>query len=187
MGLVVNRHDMKRRAPTEFRDEAELFARQYSGHGDVVWVGAPVNCWQVRLTLAPNDPRLRHPDDGTHFESAELHEWVDPSREPSHPKLDKLPRNARTNAVTPGYIPLELDEIGVSGLRKLLEKGSLMSGRGEYESSEAATKAVVSQHRMLRETTEADQRDNARQRMKYGRRRALGIPMIPVGIDLTGG
>tara|TARA_R110002074_G_scaffold11903_2_gene44243 strand:+ start:16361 stop:16717 length:357 start_codon:yes stop_codon:yes gene_type:complete len=117
----------------------------------------------------------------------ELHEWVDPSREPSHPKLDKLPRNARTNAVTPGYIPLELDEIGVSGLRELLEKGSLMSGRGEYESSEAATKAVVSQHRMLRETTEADQRDNARQRMKYGRRRALGIPMIPVGIDLTGG
>jgi len=53
MGLVVKRHDMKRRAPTEFRDEAELFARQYSGHGDVVWVGAPVNCWQVRLTLAP--------------------------------------------------------------------------------------------------------------------------------------
>ena len=63
MDVRVRRHDQSRVAPYEFRDAAELFARQYGGHGDIVWVAAPVNCWQVRFTLKPGDPRLRHPDE----------------------------------------------------------------------------------------------------------------------------
>lgn len=185
MGLVVRRHDSSRVAPVEFRDEAELFARNFGGHGDVVWVGAPINAWQVRLSLNAGDPRLQNPDSGTHFEAVTLHEWVDPRREPTHPKLDLLPRHSTTNEVVQGYVPLDLDEIGVSGMREILEKGSLLTGRGDYDSADRAIKAVSDRHRKLREQTKLDRQDLVRQRFKDERRRVLGIPQIPVGIDLT--
>ncbi len=122
MDVRVRRHDTSRVAPYEFRDTAELFARRYGGHGDIVWVAAPVNCWQVRFTLKPGDPRLRHPDDGTHYEAVLLHEFVDPAREPTHPKLDQLPRDSR-NRYKPAFVAIELDELGTSGLQEILEKG----------------------------------------------------------------
>ena len=182
---VVKKHD-DRRAPVEFRDEAELFARKHGGHGDVVWMPAPVNCWQVRLSLPLNDPRLRDPDEGTHFESVELHEFVDPRREPTHPHLDMLRRHHRTNAVMPGYIRIELDELGVSGMREILEKGSLLSGRGEFNDSMAATKAVMEGNRKTKAHNKHQQREHAIERIKHNRRAVLGIPQIVAGIDLTG-
>ena len=185
MGVRVSRHDQSRVAPYEFRDTAELFARQYGGHGDIVWVAAPVNCWQVRFTLKPGDPRLRHPDNGTHFEAVLLHEFVDPDREPTHPKLDQLPRDKR-NRHKPAFVAIELDDLGTSGLQEILERGSLLSGRGEFTSAEQASKAVLDRHRNLRERTRQELRDASRHRTLDGRRKFLDIPQIPVGIDLQG-
>lgn len=175
---------MSRVAPAEFRDEVELFARQHGGHGDIQWVPAPVSCWQVRLSLKPGDPRLRHPDEGTHFETVELHEWVDPKLEPAHPKLHLLRRSAATNEPLQGYVAIELDELGVGGLRELLEKGSLLSGRGEYSSAEAAAKAVADRHRNLRERARQKQRESVAERALDRRRQILKIPYHRVGIDL---
>ena len=185
MDVRVRRHDTSRVAPYEFRDTAELFARQYGGHGDIVWVAAPVNCWQVRFTLKPGDPRLRNPDDGTHFEAVLLHEFVDPAREPTHPKLDQLPRDSR-NRYKPAFVAIELDDLGTSGLQEILEKGSLLSGRGEFISSEQAAKAVLDRHRNHRERTRQQLRDAARHRALADRRSLLDIPTVPVGIDLQG-
>ena len=185
MDVRVRRHDTSRVAPYEFRDTAELFARRYGGHGDIVWVAAPVNCWQVRFTLKSGDPRLQHPDDGTHYEAVLLHEFVDPNREPTHPKLDLLPRDNR-NRPTPAFVPIELDDLGTSGLQEILEKGSLLSGRGEFTSSEQAAKAVLDRHRNHRERTRQELRDAARHRTLDDRRKFLDIPQVPVGIDLQG-
>ena len=185
MDARVRRHDTSRVAPYEFRDTAELFARRYGGHGDIVWVAAPVNCWQVRFTLKPGDPRLRHPDDGTHYEAVLLHEFVDPAREPTHPKIDSLPRDHK-NRLKPAFVAIELDDLGISGLQEILEKGSLLSGRGEFTSSEQAAKAVLDRHRNHRERTRQQLRDAARHRTLDDRRSLLDIPTVPVGIDLQG-
>ena len=185
MDVRVRRHDQSRVAPYEFRYAAELFARQYGGHGDIVWVAAPVNCWQVRFTLKPGDPRLRHPDEGTHFETVLLHEFVDPEREPTHPKLDQLPRDNK-NRYKPAFVRIELDDLGTSGLQEILEKGSLLSGRGEFTSSEQAAKAVLDRHRNHRERTRQELRDAARYRALDDRSKFLDIPQVPVGIDLQG-
>ncbi len=183
--LWLPSHHAKRVAPVEFRDAVESWARQYSGHGDVVWVDNPINCWAVRLSLMPGDPRLKHPDEGTHFEQTLLHEWVDPRRDPSHPKKDRLRRHERTNRLMPGYVAYDLDEIGIQGLVNMLEKGSLLSGRGEFKSPLAALQYTRNQHRKQREADFAAARDNAIQKAKAVRRRIQGLPLVSVGIDLN--
>ena len=127
-------------APNEFRDAAALYARGFGATGDVVWVGDPINCWQVRLSLSPGDPRLRGRDDEV-YETVELQEFVHP--DPGHAsypkdsrKLQHLRRHPRTNHLLPGYVAFELDELGVSGLTEMLERGSLLSGRGDYKSND---------------------------------------------------
>ena len=59
VAVRMGRSDASRIAPAEYRDAVELFARQYGGHGDVIWIPNPGNVWQARLELAPNDPRRK--------------------------------------------------------------------------------------------------------------------------------
>jgi hypothetical protein len=149
-----------------------------------VWVPDPINCWSVRFTLKHGDPRLRNPNDGEHFESILLHEWVDPKIEPNHPKVGQLPRNGSGQRV-PAYLRIELDEVGVSGLVEILQKGSLLSGRGEFKSAEAAAQHSMRKHREMREKTHRDLREQAGLRAVDVRRTVEGIPYHRVGIDLT--
>lgn len=184
MALWLPPSASKRQAPNEFREAVGSWARQYGGMGDVVWVAEPINCWAVRLSLKDGDPRLRNPDEGTHFEQTLLHEWVDPRREPDHPKRDKLRRDAR-NSRMPGYAAIELEELGVEGLIQILDKGSTMSGRGEFQSPMDAFRHVQNRHREDREKVREAALDTARQRVTARRRQALGIPFVGVIANLT--
>ena len=174
-------------APNEFRDAAALYARGFGATGDVVWVGDPINCWQVRLSLSPGDPRLRGRD-GEVYETVELQEFVHPDAgHASYPKdsrkLQHLRRHPRTNHLLPGYVAFELDELGVSGLTEMLERGSLLSGRGDYQSSEEAMIALLARERDRRDRTRRQNRGQARDVANATRRRILKIPFVPVGIE----
>ena len=173
-------------APVEIRDAVGEYARTVGcPGGDVVWRDA-LSCWEVRLELPGNDPRHakeRH-------ESVLLHEWISPDpRHPGYPShdlklLEKLRRHPRTNQRLPGYVALELDDLGVGGIREILEKGSLFSGRGEYKDMEHAMRAVAKRERARRASQFHDKRQRARDVATATRRRILKIPFLPVGIDL---
>ena len=171
------RHQPTREAPQDFQRAVADFARANSGQtAEIVWVTDPVNCWQVRLYLRGDDPR-RTDDPSTHFEPVLLHEWVDPKLEPHHPHLDRLARGK------PGFVAYELEDLGISGLISILEKGSVLSGRGDYKSAEHALHASLKRENERQAKIQADAKDQAVQRTKDIRRRVLKIPFIPVGIE----
>lgn len=183
MKLWLPNHHAEPKAPVEVREAIGLWARQYGGFGDVVWAPDPINCWAVRLSLKPGDPRLKNPDEGTHFEQVLLQEWVDPRKMPSHPKKDLLKRD-RFNRLQPGFVALTLEELGTEGILEILSKGSLMSGRGEFKSAQDALDRIRAHHNLDREKALETARDNARHKATQVRRRVLKIPFLPVGIDL---
>ena len=181
VAVRMGRSDASRIAPAEYRDAVELFARQYGGHGDVIWIPNPGNVWQARLELAPNDPRRKAQE----FESVLLHRFVSPQgREWNDPKVRDRLRKDRFNRPVPGYVSYELDEIGVERLTDFLERGSLLSGRGEFTSAEDALRVVMQQNAQVSGTRFKDAKDQAMQRSEAYRRSLLKIPYLPVGIDL---
>lgn len=195
--VYVKRANDTRVAPVEFRDAVEMFARRFGAHGDVVWVPdqvvrfegaeirASVACWQVRFTLLHGDPRLKGRED-TLFETVELHYWVDPRdrKWAVEPKvLDRLRRDHR-NRRRPGYVAYDLDELGVEGLITLLEKGSTLSGRGEFRSAVHAATVMRERHRDQMERTRRQMQDTAGYKAEDVRRQVFKIPYLGVGIEL---
>ncbi len=172
-----------RTAPVEYRDAVELWARQFGGHADIRWVPHPANVWQVLLQLKPNDPRRAA---GEEWETVELHRFIPKPYAPgvTAEEQKKLRRHPRTNAIMPGFIAYELDELGVSGVVEFLSKGSLMSGRGQFTSAEQAGEHVRQQTRDERTKEREGQRERARERALDRRRTHLKIPFLPVGIEL---
>ena len=186
MELYLHERHATRRAPVAISDAVELFARQHGGHGTIVWVPEPVRCWQVRLSLKPGDPRLRSDNDSTHFESVMLHEWLDPVATPSHPRVHLCRRHPHLKSrLMPCYVPIDLDELGASGVTAMLERGSILSGRGEFQSAEHALRVIMDRTRDIQINRRATQRDNARERTKDMRRQVLKIPFVNIGIDIS--
>lgn len=175
-------------APVEYRDAVALYAREIGASGDIVWVDAPVNCWQVRLSLKPDDPRCRRMD-GENVEAVELQKFVHP--DPAHPAyprgdvklLEKLRRHPRTNRLMPGYVALRLGDLGVSGVVEILQRGSLLTGRGEFDSMEEVLAHVHGRNRERLAKSREAHREAARNLAATTRRRVLKIPFLPVGIE----
>ncbi len=123
------------------------------------------------------------------YETVLLHRYVHPdSGHPSYPRdepslVDRCRRDPRNNRRLPTNVPFELEELGVSGMVEILEKGSLLSGRGEYRSAEAAMHDHLDQERSLRARTKSAAKQRARDTAVATRRRILKIPFIPVGIE----
>lgn len=184
--IRVRSSAQRRIAPNEFSEAVEHYARQHGGHARIEWVPAPANVWRVMLTLKPGDPRMKA---GQTEEAVTLHEWVSP--DPTHPsypwhdlkKLDRLRRNNRNQRIA-SYVSLELEELGPTGMVEMLEKGSLLSGRGEFKSPEAAMHHVLHRHRMLQERRRLQLKSRNKDRLTDERRRILKIPFLPVGIEL---
>jgi len=181
-----------RRAPVEYRDAVEAWARGHGGHGDIVWVPAPANVWQVRLSLKAGDPRLQF---GEGFETVELHDWWSAEQwlknKPDLAKRRAASRVARpgkrSHRITPGYYAFELDELGIEGILSRLSRGNLLSGRGEFKSAEEAGDIQRQKHRAAKEKRRLDEREDARHRSLDIRRSLLKIPFLPVGIEFTKG
>lgn len=178
----VNR-ETRRRAPADLRDGVELWARKHGRSADLKWYGSPMNCWAVMLGFRPGDPRYAA---GEKAEPVFLHEhrsaewWAanDPRR---------ARRHHRTNRIVAGYRAYELDELGLSGIIRILDRGDLASGRGEFSSAAEAGRAQVEKYRTDKHRRRRAARDEARHRATNDgmRRRLLKIPLLPVGIEFT--
>ena len=119
----------RRRAPVEFMDAVELHFRKSGRHANLVWIAEPICQWQIRVTMRPNDPALKAWQAG------------DVDTEPVETvEITYFDEDAGL------YIGYELDELGVSGLIAMLDRGNMHSGTGQVHSlQDAMTKQVEAQ------------------------------------------
>jgi hypothetical protein len=170
MGLVstMGGARQKRRAPLEFQDAVELHFRKSGRHANIVWIPEPVCQWQVRITLRPDDPALRS------FQAGEAEE--EPIETVEITYFDEQ---------TGLYVGHELDELGVSGLVEMLEKGDMWSGQGRFSSIQDAMTWQVETQRSARERLRNAMRDEASAVARDVRKRVLNEPVLPVGISFN--
>ncbi len=165
------------RAPGAFQDVVELWARESGRHARMHF--APSGTWFVRISLKTDDPRLRLYQMGLADEPMGEDVWL----HLPNPREGKVIGNVRQGP----FIPIDLEQLGVTGLREFLDKGNTWSGRGEYLS-------LVDQRLRVNETNEearlknrAFQKEESRNEMRQSRRFRLGIPTVAVAIDLITG
>ena len=171
-----------RLVPLEYSEAVERWARERGGHAKLKWLPPPMNCWAVILEYKVGDPRKRGQDDG---EPVLLHdywtatEWA--KRAPSRAR-----RHPRTNAIMAGSYAYELDELGVEGIIARLDRGNILSGRGQFghKTPEQIGLSRVEGHRGRMERLRDKKRDDAGARARDKRRTFLKIPFLRVGIDI---
>jgi len=172
-----------RPVPVAFADAVEKWARAHGGHAKLKWLQAPMNCWAVILEYRVGDPRKASADDG---EPVLLHEfWTAEQWAARAP--ERARRHPADNRIMPGYYAYELDDLGVEGVIARLDQGNILSGRGEFDSLEGAAAKARADNEKVQERRRESGRDDAGARFRDGRRQALDIPFLPVGIDLQRG
>lgn len=171
-----------RPVPNEYAEAVEGWARAHGGHAKIKWLAHPMNCWAVILSYKVGDPRAE--DKRSEGEPVLLHDyWTAKEWEQRSPR--KARRHKRTNAIMPGNYAYELDELGVEGIIARLDRGNMLSGRGEFgkKTLEQVGLDTVTDHRSRMEKIREKKRDDAGARARDKRRTLLKIPFLPVGIS----
>lgn len=130
------------RVPVEIADAVELWARQFGRHATIAWVPTSPPTPQVRISLKASDPMRQMADLFQGEEPAETVELV---------KWDEK-RGC--------YAPVSLDDLGVTGVLEILERGNTWSGRGEFSSHEEALKAQAEEIQRSNERRKRHSRDD---------------------------
>lgn len=170
-GLAVPTRGSSPGVPPDIHEAVELWARKYGRHGRVVRIDhfePPL--YQVRLTPRSGDPRKKQVQEGLipkeeAEETVELHYWDEEKRK---------------------YVPYRLEELGASGVRRILEKGNTWSGRGEFDSVEEAVEHTQREREKAQRKLHKDRKDDIKHAASgVTRRRVLDVPAIRAGMDLS--
>lgn len=169
-----------RPVPSDYAEAVEQWARNHGGHATLKWLRAPMNCWAVILSYRVNDPRLQDPT--AEGEKVLLHDYK-PAQWWARHAPNRARRHYRTNAIMHGHYAYELDELGVEGIIQRLDKGNILSGRGEFQSVEHTADVASENHRTFVDRTKASARDDAGARARDVRRKVYKIPFLGVGVS----
>lgn len=134
------------RVPVEMQDAVELWARSKGRHARIAYIPA-MRTYVVEIELKADDPRMRGWQEGRL-----------PVKPTEQVFLHYQPKPGSS------FKPLALEDIGVSGLMEILNKGDMTSGRGEYSSPQEVVNAIGRRNEALEESIKKAARDNARQR-----------------------
>lgn len=162
-------------APAWFSDAVERYARE-SGRNSVTRWESAVGCFVSHLSRRTDDPVLgkNRADDG---EPVYWHEFKKGAR--PHPILGVA------GGMVPGWVPLDIEQMGVDGVLNKLRRENTWSGRGEFSSHEAAVDAVEARNAAV----ERDKRRNLRGAiegpLKATLRRARGHAQSSVPDNIT--
>ncbi len=162
------------RAPSHFQEVVEIWARESDRHAKLHF--APTGTWFVRISLKSDDRRLRMHQMGLMDEPMGEDVWL----HLPNPHEGKVINDERQGP----FIPIDLEQLGVTGLREFLDKGNTWSGRGEYLSLIDQRLKVNEANEYARRRHRAFQKEESRHEMRQSRRFRLKIPFLPVGIDL---
>jgi len=170
MGLIAtlaNRADMPV-CPVDVADEVELYARETNRHATCKFVPTKMGAkgrilegtWRVDMTLHPEDKRNVTFQEGRMAERPVEEIWLHVENPESTGWQDR-------------YIPLNIHELGASGVRQFLEKGNVHSGRGEFASLEDAIRRADEINEAKQQKQEQEAEDRVRRRARDRRRSRL--------------
>ena len=164
--------------PVEIADEVEMYARESGRHATLHLVPTKfVNghvaeaTWVARFTLRPTDPRMK------------LYQEQKIGEVPTEDVWFNAP-NPASKTWADAYEPLDIIQMGASGVRRFLEKGNTWSGRGEFKSIEDQLGHIRDKNETEREKTYEDARYRSKKQAVDKRRSLLKIPFLGVGTDL---
>jgi len=163
----------------EYSDAVEKWARGHGGHAKLKWLPDPMNCWAVILSYRVGDPRQATDSDG---EPVLLHEYW-PAEKWAKLKPERARRHPQRNTIMAGNYAFELDELGVEGIIAKLDKGNILSGRGEFKSAEHAGDVQRQKHKDDMDKLRRSSIDDAGHRALDKRRSLYKIPFLGVGIS----
>lgn len=164
------------KAPWDLQEEVELYARE-SGRTAKLHFMPGINTWFARFSLRSNDKRMLAYQQGLAADVPTEDVWF--HRAASHEDV------ARNRAQKPGdWIPLDIIQMGRSGVREFLDRGNTWSGRGEFASIAESRLKAKEANAAAKERLRAQQKDDAMQMTKQTKHHRLKIPVIPVAIDL---
>jgi hypothetical protein len=168
--LRVGRNGLPQ-APWEIQDEVELYAREGGRTAKLHFV--PGGGWMARFSLRSNDKRMQLWQQGMAAEPPTEDVWF------------HVPNPRADQPGQPPYTPLDILQMGPSGVREFLERGNTWSGRGVHSSLMDAVKASADQEADRKQRLYEKNRQQARDMARDTRRSRLQIPFLRVGIDLT--
>lgn len=155
------------KAPPDLQEEVELFARETGRTGSLHFI--PVGGWFARLSLKPNDPRLRLHQEGMAEETPSEDIWF------------HVPKRGELNE----YEPLDIVQMGRSGIREFLDRGNTWSGRGEFSDHMEALRKANAANEDIDVKFRADLKEESRHEQRDKRRWRFKIPFLRVMIDLS--
>lgn len=177
MGLVSTPFSGKQevpRPPPDIADEVEMYARQSGRHATLRFCPHDLlhprkgGTWRIQFTLRLDDKRMILYQESRTGKPPTEDVWL-------HVKDPESPT---------GYRPLDLEQMGSSGVKEFLERGNTWSGRGEFDSLEAQAREAMEANAKMREKNRESQKEASRNQASDTRRRRLKIPFLPIGIDL---
>lgn len=159
--------------PAEFADAVEMYARKYGKHATLKFIPPPVNVWAVEMSLGVNDPRnMIHQKQVGEQPTEIVYLW-----------REATPQEIARNSGRWHRVGYKLDELGVAGITKFLDKTNLFSGRGQYSSMSEAMKDQDNKRERAEAKAVSDAREESRHVAMDMRRQILGIPLLPGGIE----
>jgi len=150
--------------PVEIRDEVELWAREHGRHATITW-NRHMNAPELVFTRMDTDP----------------HKAVDEEQRILMTEPGEV-RNPRTNRMMPASVGVNIWAMGPSGVRKWLDEHNLW-GAGSKSMQERIDE-VREQHKANRKAKYDAAEEAMRDEADLRARTILGIPYLPVGIDL---
>lgn len=129
-------------APAWFADTVELWARRWGRHATTRWE-RKVGCFVTFFSRRDADPVMAAVQSQERKNEGEPMYWHQWSQKPvrPHPMIPDV--------MMPGFIPLDIEQLGESGVLERLDKANLWSGRGEYASLDEAANDVVARNDRL--------------------------------------
>ena len=109
-------------------------------------------------------------DDGEPFY---WHEWKNAPIRP-HPILGR-------EKMMPGFVPVDLDQLGSAGVRERLDRSNLWSGRGEHASLDTLADTVIANNDRRMEDRRKQLGDGLRDPLRSIRNHARGNARVGYG------
>jgi len=148
--------------PWEFADAVELWCREHGTHGKLLW-NPMLRCASIRMDLKSDDPRMEGWKAG---------------------RLKKQPYDYvhlhRQEKIGGPYVAIDLMDLGIEGLKERLDRGNLLSGRGEHNNIYNATLAIDAHNLDVEQKMKDESISNARLRARDNKRQIFGDPLITV-------
>lgn len=156
-------------APQWFVDAVEVWAREWGRHARTTW-DIPVHCFVTRFQRRFGDPVLEAVMEGRVKDEGEPFYWHRWSNEPL--------KKSAFGVMRPGWVPMDIEAMGTTGVRQALNQANLWGGRGEYTSFEDLADKVTASNDNLTEAKRAQLKDGLRDPLRSTIRKAKGNAFV---------